>query len=343
MRSFSGFVKVLVGCHALTACSTYPMPQDYSGFNTHQIVINVRCEAREALRDAVITSFKRYHPDRGPVYRSPKGQYFTGPAAAQYFEESRQRFETFDIDRSVIGAARGNFRYYKTTQIAYDFSLKGAETNKQGIDLVLTRQFGLRADRLGFGNSVVRDREVTRGFFVWDGVERLLKVSDTYCQEGKAINLVYPVTGRLPIYDLVISYMLENDQGVLTNAQPNDLKELGTGPKVPQMADTIKFKTQLNANMSPSFAYNPVGMGLQVSTLGLVNDNQREDTHTVVVAISTAEKNVPANLRPGVNEGRGIVAQSRAATAVDSIEIQNNRRFRDAIISIGDGFSQLPF
>lgn len=147
----------------------------------------------------------------------------------------------------------------------------------------------------------------------------------------------------MPIYDLVISYILENDQGVLTNAQPNDLKELGTGPKVPQMADTIKFKTQLNANMSPSFAYNPVGMGLQVSTLGLVNDNQREDTHTVVVAISTAEKNVPANLRPGANEGRGIVAQSRAATAVDSIEVQNNRRFRDAIISIGDGFSQLPF
>lgn len=339
MRTFTRVLCTSAAVLQLSACATYPLPQDYTGFDTHAIVVNVRCEARDGLRDAVIATFERY--GEKIVYISPSGKRMSGIEAAHHLEANRQHFERFDIDRVVIGEARSPFRYYATSQVAYDFSLGGREMNTQGIDLGLTRQFGLRNDTLGFSNSAERERTVTRGFLTWDNVGTLLKAPEKYCLAGKKVNIVYPITGKLPVRDLVMSYIYENDLGTLTYANPNSVRLIEKPPTTPQMADSISFRTRLNANMSPTFAYNPVGSGLQVATLGLTNNNLREDTHRLVIAISTAEVNVPGRFRPVGRYPNATVDPNAYATAVNSIETQFARRDRNAIVSISESLSRL--
>lgn len=339
MKLPSSILCSLVVLLHLPACAAYPLPQDYTGFDTHAIVVNVRCEARDGLRDAVIDTFKRY--DEKVVFIAPTNERMTGFQAAAYFEADRSRFEAFNIDRVVIGDARAPFRYYATSQIAYDFSLGGKEGNTQGFDLGLTRQFGLRRDSLGFSGSAERERSVTRGFLTWDNVGTLLRAPDKYCQDGKNINIVYPITGKLPVRDLVMSYIYENDLGTLTYAKPNSLRAIEKLPTTPQMADSISFRTLLKANLSPAFAYNPVGGGLQVGTLGLTNANLREDTHRLVIAVSTAEVNVPSRFRPPGRYPTRTIDPNAYATAVNAVETQFLRRDRNAIVSISESLSRL--
>lgn len=328
-------------CLLLQGCATYPLPQDYTGFDTHKIVTNIRCEARSAVQDALIFALSRY--DDQVIFISHDKRRLTGVEAAFELKNDRTQIQKIDLRNDIIGAAKDPFRYYKNSQIAYDFSLKAAEMNTQGIDFGLVRQFGRRSDSLGFGGTATRTRDVTRGFFIWDTFEALLKAPDRFCEAGKSINILYPATGRLEIYDLVQSYIYENDQGALIISKPNKLVDSGTGPTVPQMADTINFVTKLNGNMTPRIDLNPVGMGLQLASIGITNNNQREDTHKVVVAISTAEVDVPARFRPGSRTPPSLPTRSRLELAQESIVIQNNRRIRDAIIDIGNNIERLPF
>ncbi|WP_375462512.1 hypothetical protein [uncultured Methylobacterium sp.] len=332
MSKINALCLALLAC-CLSACSSYPLPQDVSGFDTAAIIANVRCEARDAVRDAVIANLKTF---KEPVYRD-----MTGPELAEALEYGRKPFSEIRID-DLKGKAYEPFKYYRNTQIAYDFSLKGDVSNTQGFDLALVRNFGLRKDTLGFKDSSERQRQVTRGFWAWDRFETVINIPNAYCDKAKIVNLVYSITGSMPIYDLISNYISANNLEIL--AKPKDAGNVrGTeeAPAIPQMGDIISFRTKLVGNMTPTFNYNPIGSGLLVSSLALTNENYREDTHMVTVTVSTAREAVIGRTRAGKAVKQQPTDDERLLTARASIDSQRERRFRDAVIDIGEGISRL--
>lgn len=268
----------------------------------------------------------------------------TGKELAQELDGTGLAFKKFTT-KDLTGKISERFNYYKNSQIAYEFSLKGYESNTQGFDLSLTRQFGLRKDALGFKDEAGRSRDVTRTFFVWDKFEELVNIDDSYCNNAKSVNIIYPITGSLPIFDLIYSYIEINELGVIlaksSGSQNANIVGSEKAPAIPAMGDSIVFKTRIDANMSPTFEYNPVGQGLLVSSLTLKNDNYREDTHSVIITVSTADVAVVGKKANGEVRKAPPTEGARLDAARDSIGAQRARRFDDAVINLSNSLSRL--
>lgn len=317
-----------------SACAPYPLSQDTSGYNTYQIVANIRCEARDAIRASAISYLKYY-----PEIRTKNGMVL-----ADYLKDNPLEFETANINL-LTGDSRQIFAYYKNSQIAYEFSLRGTEANTQGFDLGLERSFGLRKDTLGFKTEAQRSRDMTRSFFIWDKFEDLIKVNDEYCSNGKSVNIVYPITGTLPISDLIMNYIEMNSLGILANKSSGSTRPTIVGteelPAIPSMGDTIIFKTRLDGNMSPNFNYNPAGLGLLVSSLALRNDNYREDTHTLTITVSTAPEKISYSEKSQNRAKRPADNQSRLSAAINSVNSQRTIRLENSIINLSNSLSRI--
>lgn len=102
-------------CMGAGICATYPLPQDYSGCDTHSIVTNIRCEARSAVQDALIFALSRYKGQ--VVFRTQDGRLLEGPEAAAELQNDRTRIREVNLDKDIVGNAKGPFNYYKKVRL----------------------------------------------------------------------------------------------------------------------------------------------------------------------------------------------------------------------------------
>jgi hypothetical protein len=335
---------------AFGGCATYPLSQDTSGATTDEIVANVRCQARRAVRRAFRNAMETFgsHPVALIVQSGRKSTY-TGTDIIRKIDDGTLDYRDLRVDQ-FVGIAKYPMNYYATTQVAYEFTLDATEKNTQGVGIDLVRDFLRRADKIGINVSTDLTREISRTFTVQDSFLNLAAgISSSYCRDEFKPNIIYPLTGNMPVTDLVDSYIKINQFNILSktkysaedyakNYEPHlggSFQGTEGGPSTPQMADTITFTTKLISKSEPSIQYNPLGPGFSVAGLGFVNNNSREDKHKLIVTITTSEVDKDKN---ALGRGRDFIINptpdDRRFDAQQAVIAKREKDFQDSVNEI---------
>lgn len=328
---FGNWLILVILMTAMGGCSIYPLPQDATGSNTKDIVANIRCQARVAVRQAALNEL------RSRLINKKVFANYKGAGLADALENNSVQWSKLDI-KYFTGDAKDVVAYYGNTIITYEFTLQTTEDNKQGASIDLIRKFTRRADTIGLAATADRMRDVSRVVTLHDTFWNLAtRVDDNYCRKSHDIDIVFPSRSQLPVADLIDTYVYLNEWGTLDMVKPN-LQGTNKGPATRQMADTIMFTTNISSVNNPTIKYNPVGAGFFTSGVGFINENSRKDLHKVIITLTTSD--VPdgkgdykaiAILPPDVTRKSGL----------DAIASVREKNFQDDISTIARSVNQL--
>ncbi|MCJ2142219.1 hypothetical protein [Methylobacterium sp. E-066] len=298
----------------IAGCAVYPLPQDSAGVKTKDIVANIRCQARRAVRRAAINTLESFKTD----YVTAR---YRGFELARLLDSDDTNWDRFSkINLFTNKKARDLFSYYATSLVTYEFTLRMTEENKQGAGVDLARQFLRRVDRIGIGATEGRLRDNSRIFSLHDTFYNLATgINNDYCKENPGVDFVFPTRGHLPVEDLIDTYTYINEWATLDKANNPNFMGTPKGPATRQMADTITFTTKLTVINNPTIAYNPVGYGFFASGVNFTNENSRQDLHKVIVTLTTTD----------VPDGRGDF-KSASPLPPDALR----KSGEDAIVSV---------
>ncbi|WP_298954759.1 hypothetical protein [uncultured Methylobacterium sp.] len=329
MRVSLGALQILL-ISILGGCSVYPLPQDTAETTTADIVANFRCQARRAVRHA--TAEKVADLGTKVVFRG-----YTGIELAELLRSNgnipgKKQVTLEELKDSKL---RASLAYYASTLVTYEFTLQMTEGNRQGGGIEFLRRFNRRLDTIGIGLAENRTRDVKRVFVLHDSFFNLaLKIDPTYCARKPSVDLIFPSRGRLPVEDLVNTYIYLNEWGTLDSASTPNLEGTKKGPATRQMADTITFTTSLAATNNPTVSYNPIGTGFLTSGLSFINENSRTDLHKVIVTLTTTD--VP----DGKGDFKSIPRDELRETGDQAIMSVRGKNFQDDVNTIARTFSQ---
>jgi hypothetical protein len=288
----------------VSACSIHPIPDDVTGITTSDIVRNVRCEARDAIRGKIVAVL---------------GQVEGDPAATRYsalLRKDRHLWLKFD-DRWFSPEVRAALSKYEASGIAYNFSLNITEVNNIDPTIDIFSPLSRGAFTSSIGGGVDRTRQNARTFTITDTWLTLIKtVDDTYCEKLAHVNnYLYPITGRVGIDEMIDTFV--------DLAQFDNLgAPKGDSGKPPTLADDLTFTTKLSLGGTPKVVFTPLarGVGLADANLGLTFS--RQDVHEVTVGLSLPVQPTPST--PGKNKPSQLLltaagggAQQAAAQAVE--------------------------
>jgi hypothetical protein len=269
----------------LTGCAIHPLPEDFSGVDTPDIVKRIRCETRDAVPTAVISWIDKLAANGDPIAQQLSASY----------AENREATSTFGPEL-FPGPAYGKVRtmidtFYKTG-VAYSFDLNITEDNDLTSQANLLRILPEHVFRLNVGAGALRKRSNQRTFTVTDTFGYLLKTLNDptrgrYC-DGQivAANYVYPITGRIGVEKLIKDFIELTLFGNLAGSNNG---------AVPVMTDKLVFTTTLNASATPSVSFTRVTTAFDLADAQLTASARRSDVHQVAIALALAGDRV-ANL-----------------------------------------------
>jgi hypothetical protein len=290
---------------SVTGCAIHPLPDDVTGVSTFTIVKKIRCEARDALKEYLISWLT-----------NPRAH--DNPAAAQYIGEAlkdgRLPVEDF-YKKSVIGALTASeqqrVQTFRNTAIAYDFTFDMTEMNNLDPTVNLTRPLRDQTFSASVGANFDRTRENTRTFTISDTFSGLFtKIPPKYCDnitEGR--NYLYPVTGTIGVNEMVKTFIALTLFGDLSSEQSSPSDDAKAASPPPTMGDTLKFTTTVALSPSPMITLTPIGTALQIANANLMAKLSREDMHEVIVALA---------LPPGSSAGSQGAGGSNSSTGCNN-------------------------
>lgn len=255
-------------CPAITGCSIHPLPQDYTGVPTADIVRQVRCEARAEISDNIGQWLRK---DGMTTEEQKLGIMFTDDPTRPV-----RLLETdFPVgDRDLVTA-------YKDSGIAYDFTFDMTETNDLDTSFdflgILRHTTGSAALTGGFD----RTRENIRTFTVTDTFDGLLNMKNAdgprgYCHKYISMkNATYPITGKIGLGDLFHTFF---DLSLYSNLDGVSHK----GP--PAIGETLTFTTALSGSLTPKIVLGQAARGAQLADASLKASTSRTDVHKLVIA-----------------------------------------------------------
>jgi hypothetical protein len=284
----------------LEGCAIHPLPENVTSFDTNNIVFHIRCEARDAVRNATIK------------YLLNPRQLFSEATR----EEGRKllnggRFEDLDF-KQLDSRPRFFLTKYQATAIAYDFTFDITEDNAAAANANFVSQITSGVIGLAAGVSTDRQRETIRNFRVTDTFGGLRKLSG--CEGSDTIvagDYIYPIAGKVGLEEMVMTFVNLNEHenlappksAVLDNAQTAFAAVAAEAPakkptkklaapadsaKVSVLADTFNFTTTLTGTLTPTLTITPVAhlsrLNLTQATVPL--SAMRKDIHKLVVAMS---------------------------------------------------------
>lgn len=226
------------------------------------------------------------------------------------------------------------------TYIGFDFTFDIVENNNaNGGVLEITDSLARGTFKLAFGAGIEKKRENKRFFRVIELLSELM--DDPILQDRKkgpcattyGANLVYPISGRVGLDEVVTSY-----------ATLQQSSTLGLDDKDIVFSDSIGFVTKLSASITPALELAAVTGKLKLTKASASGVADRSDTHKVVVAISKAKatsKTVKTafgkeKIEPLANvltSGRGSTVITRPSSAPVILELERQRN-RDDDLSI---------
>ena len=272
-------------------CAVHPLPEDVTGISTTMIAERIRCEARDAVRLKAIQMLRAAAVR--PVDPIPGAEVL-----AERLAQDPGLFKT--IGKHLKNPREKTFyeRYIKTS-IAYDFTFDMSEDNLASTQLDFVKLVTGGTFSLALGASNDRLRENIRKFLITDTFENLVTKDIAHCDEVPVgPNLVYPIIGRIGLYELISTFIDLNEDGFTFS--PKD--------KAPALADQLQFNTTFSGTATPKIVLSPiVGHNFHLADAALTNTATRTDKHAVIIGLSLKKAEPP---RPASPLGIGIVARS---------------------------------
>jgi len=289
-KLFSGAAVALSFLGA--GCAIHPLPEDVTGVTTYHIVRQIRCEARETIKQEVINWINLM---AAAGYRIPQDlalKYQNDPEAVSTFHYDVFKGPEYAAIRSVA-------KLFYDTGIAYNFDLTMTENNDLSAGLTFNNRFVNPVVTLGIGAGAKRRRSNYRSFTVTDTFSYLLtklnvEVQGQHYCDGHVVqaNYVYPIAGRIGIDRMVHDFI---ELTLFASLREPHAKAGSAG--APTMADELSFTTALSGSVTPTAVFTPVSNAFQLTNATLTAGADRTDLHKVAVGLAIDTKGL-AELDP---------------------------------------------
>lgn len=289
---------------ALAGCSIHPIPDDVSRYDTAAIVKNIRCEAKDAVRERIRQALH----ERG-IYDVVPDNVLKDP---KEFAKVRRR------DPKLAAT----FRAFGVSTITYTFMFDITEENKtSGSVNFLLPITGRGSFNLLAEGQFDKKREGKRDFTTVESFEDLAKLRcGDWVQPGR--NPVYPITGSIGVEEIVTTFINVSVMGTLDPSKlPADAKSF---------TDTIKFTTEISGAVNPTLKLDPIPDRLRVTEAGVNRGDTRKDIHQVTISLLFPDLHA---LREAASRGAMLdqTKQNEARALEDNcvaIERAREERFR---------------
>ncbi|MGX1787392.1 hypothetical protein ACWIGM_11660 [Bosea sp. NPDC055332] len=297
----------------VAACSTHPLPQDFAGYSTYEIVRRIRCEAREALKDKLRVTLADATQD--PVAQDVARRMVLKTINLNAVSKQKYSKQTsFFID------------YFRNAAIAYSFTFDMTEVNDFGGSTSFLKPIFRGTESIGLSAGLNRSRNNTRTFTIADKFGELIDtVKDDYC-EGKfapekiSSSLTYPITGRIGLAEMIDNFVDMSLFGSLSDAKGD----------APTIADSLEFVTRVYGSATPRIELAALRNDAALVGANAGIEVSRTDKHRVIIGMSLPVKakdtvNLDKNEFPSllVTES-GDATQRQAIRAVDQV-LQRDR------------------
>lgn len=193
------------------------------------------------------------------------------------------------------------------TSIGYDFDFEIEEKNGERAGKLEFTRAAFKGDKKGFflelTGQAERERKNVRSFRIVDNLGDLAKERGERCSRTTTVaNGFYPVTGKTGMAEVVRTYVkLEILSDLSRSAETGEV-----------FSDVLKFTTKLTAGVAPKIELVTVAGQFRLTNATLGIGVNRDDIHSVTVALSrgAADVDMVVNLarKLGVDRRDGVVA-----------------------------------
>jgi len=278
----------------VAGCSIHPLPDDVTRLATRQIVHHIRCEARSAIKQAII-------------------DYLRKAGLTDFMnrlETNQFPFQELDLHLAELPAkVRANIVKYERAAITYDFTFDITEQNTIAAEVDFVNLLSHGTFTMPSKGTNDLQRQTVRLFRVNDRFGELIQLNSC-TEDGSPENLLYPVSGTIGLAEMIETFVDLNEYQRLTGAKDTDT--------VPTMTDTFNFQTTISGSVAPQVTLTPLNHLFHVSGASLTASALRKDIHKVIVAMSLPplKNSAPVPATSGFL-GSGPALQPRPATAID--------------------------
>lgn len=291
-------LAVAAAALVVTACAVHPIPDNISRYSTAEIVRNVRCEAKFAVRSRIDVALREH-----PALRDIPADLILNPANLRRIV-------------AVAPVLAKKFVNYQKSAIAYDFEFSIEEANDKSANASFVMPFTSGGKwSLDAGASVAKRRSGNRRFKMVETFGELDRLDcRTYLKP--AGNLLHPMTGSIGMERIMRTFI--------------DLTELGGGRE--KFTDTITFKTTVKGSVGGKLELSPLNDKFRIVGADAGAAGQRTDVHKLIVSLTFPVQDLRhggIDLRGGRN-GRSIEADSKLRALEDLCIARAEQRETDA-------------
>jgi hypothetical protein len=223
-----------------------------SFYDTAEIVRNVRCEAKGAVRRRIDEALDKHY-----ALRDIPPDNVLEP---DFFRQVRR------VDPKLAAT----FRNYMNSAIAYDFEFLIEEDNNASASAgFFVPLFGEGEVGAGAGGSVGKSRAGERRFKTAETFGDLVKLKCPLDFEPPRKNLLYPMTGSIGIAKIMNTFI--------------DLSEMGGGQD--DFTDKITFATTVSGGANGTLVLLPITDQFRLVKADAAIDAKRIDRHNLIVSL----------------------------------------------------------
>lgn len=306
------FVSALV--LGLAGCAINPVTDDVAHISASNIARQVRCEARQAVIDALL-GYLTNEDNNKNKNKLDDYSYNLGKELKRAYDEDHEMIRKFDPSQ-VTGFARTVTKLLYSTGIAYYYDLTGLETNSIDPAVNLIRPVPVTSlVTLGLTGTFDRQRQNEWSFTITDNFGNLVqKTSESYCTNHlvRTEDFVYPIAGKVGLAKLIKEFTLMSLFENLDELN-KDVATVKKGP--PSMVQQLQFTTTIGGGATPKIVFAPKGAPFQVTDASFPVAISRKDTHqlTVGLYLDKGEAKILEAARGPIYEGSLITASGGRA------------------------------
>lgn len=230
----------------------HPIPDDISHYDTAEIVWNVRCEAKETVKQRIDEVL-----DEEPELRGIDPEKVLKP-------------QNFALISRVDPDLALKFQNYMDSAIAYDFEFTINEQNNKVASVGFLVPF-LSGGTLGAGAGAElhKSRTGERRFKTAEKFRELVKLDCDGFRKPDG-NIVYPLTGSIGMARIMNTFI--------------NLAEMGGGKD--SFTDTLTFETRFVGNTGAILGLDAVPNQFRVVAAKADLDAERRDVHKLTVSLA---------------------------------------------------------
>ncbi len=275
----------------IAGCAVHPLPENVAALNTVEIVDHIRCETYEAMRHQIVLIFK--------LTGTPEAL----ETARQIEEHPERSLQEFKNKTALLRPEyQKRIVAFKSTTIGYGFRFNISEENIISSEL----NFGLPWNPLSnftlkAGGSIDKKRTNTRRFFKVDTFEELLLSHDCLKKTLNEANLVYPITGKIGLMNVVDDFFKLTTSGAKTEgSHSSDIKNF---------SEQLTFTTEITGSISPKVKVAPVTDQFKLADASGTLAASRTDTHELTLTFDVGKGFDPAKIAASAPARRDAVIQ----------------------------------